>query len=179
MDKDNKRLTLRLKSNLNDKLEEISKKNKISKNELINFILSSSLDKVEDELLDFNYFSSNDEHKFVVFLSTKEKEYLEKYAIEHGFNFVTSEIRYRLYNTIYNDKFYTNIELSALSKIANDLNKLGRNIVKLLENAMKTNRYTFELNYDKFSEDLKEIRKILYDFESEVFNIRARVSKRI
>lgn len=172
------RITLRLFKNIDKKLSKLSKEKNTSKNEMINILLAIILNNEENKLMKFDYFTNKKEHKYTIFLSNKEKEFLEKRAIEHGFNSVTSEIRYRLLNTIYDDKFFTNIEIQYLLQTLNDINKVGRNINSLLENARKTDNYNYEINYPKLKNELIDISKNIKNITNFITNANLRIRKR-
>ncbi|PSM51304.1 hypothetical protein CBLAS_1046 [Campylobacter blaseri] len=178
MIKNKNRLTIRIKENIDEKISELSKNNNVTKNEIINIILLNFFENKNEDLLDFNFFTLKNEHEYRIYLFDKEKEFLDKKRAEHGFSFITSEIKFRLLNTIYNDKFFTNIEMKSLNDAVNDINVLGRNINTILKNAIETNKYNFDINYEKFSSDLKTIKEILYKLNREMENVNYRVQKR-
>lgn len=173
------RKTIRISSEIEKEIKEILEKYNISFNLFINIAISEYLSKAKNSLIDFNYFGNSNDNEFRIFLSDREKEFLEQEANNHGFNSITKEIRYRLMNTIYNNKFYTNFEMIELAKAINDLNKFGRNFNEIVKYLRENDGVKFNMNYEVFGNNIEEIVKIFREINNAILSDRTRLELRV
>jgi len=139
---------------------------KIPFTKIVNMIIN---DKFNEEI---NLLSDNkDDKKYEVsfLISENEKDFLNEESKKSGAISLVSEIKYRLLNTMYKNKFYTNNELTNLSKLRNDVNKLGSNFAYILK----------KINFkDEVSKD--EILKMADDYKQlkiEIENIKIEINE--
>ncbi len=151
-----KNINLRLDDNNDKKLDEIKKKTNISKTEIIN-ILISKLDE-SDDFID-NEQVPKEDTIIKIKLTQSEKKYFLNQSNKSGANSLTSEVKFRLLNSIYKNKFFTNNELKELSKNTYELNKIGININQILKRSIKENLI-----------DNQELLKVLEDLKVSIKN---------
>jgi len=154
--KNNNHLRIRLTDSNDKLLNDINKKTKMQKNKIINIVLSE-IEREELELLTYKYDKKLTTIKFNI--TKTEKEFLKKQMIKSGANNLTHEIKYRLLNSIYKNKFFTSNELTEFIKTRYELSMIGRNLNQLLK-IIYTKK---ELNIDA-----KEIRLMIINVNNEL-----------
>lgn len=150
------------------RLQEISKDYKIPITKIVNMIIN---DKFNEEI---NLLSDNENDKNYevssFLISEKEKDFLIEESKKSGAISLVSEIKYRLLNTMYKNKFYTNNELTNLSKLRNDVNKLGSNFAYIL----KKINFKDEVSKDeilKMADDYKQLKIEIENIKNEINEI--------
>lgn len=144
------------------RLQEISKDYKIPITKIVNMIIN---DKFNEEI---NLLSDNENDKNYevssFLISEKEKDFLIEESKKSGAISLVSEIKYRLLNTMYKNKFYTNNELTNLSKLRNEVNKIGNNFAYILkkinfkEEISKEEILNMSKDFDTLKEEIEDIK---------------------
>ena len=116
-------------------LDKISKNTHTPKSKIINKIISSYIEENQNKKNHFlNYKEEKKEERSKevrIFFTKNEYELLKKNASKNNHSFISKELRYLIFNSIYNDKFYNDIELRRLILTKTALNQLGRNLNQL------------------------------------------------
>jgi hypothetical protein len=121
------------------KLKELKDYFEMPINKIITMIINEKLEDLKLLKKDYiEYLKVDDkQNDTAVFFRIKEKEkmFLEEQIKKTGNGSLTSEIRFRLLNTIYKNKFFLPVELEkiqnliyAISKIGNNINQISRKI---------------------------------------------------
>ncbi len=76
-------------------------------------------------------------------------------AQKDGINHVNNEIKYRLLNTIYRNKYFTNIELSNFINTRTEVNIVGRNLNQLLK--LLHTKSNLNVNEETFKNMIKDL----------------------
>lgn len=132
-------------------LEKNKEKTGLSINEIMNKIIYEYFEKNQEQNTK-EFKPSRLSKEIRIKLSDDEYIFLENEALLHGFSSVTKEIRFRLINSISNNKLFNNIEMKELSLAINDLNKIGRNINNLIVMLRDKFGLNVNLKVDNFSE---------------------------
>ncbi len=149
----NIKTTFRLSENNLTILKDLSKKTGTTINKILNFIVSKQNDT---NYLDDYINDSNEDNKVVrIKINSKEYEFLKKQAELDGLNHINSEVKYRLLNTIYRNKYFTNIELSNFMKTRTEVNAVGRNLNQLLR--LLQTKSSLNINDEVFSNMIKDL----------------------
>lgn len=136
-----KNINLKISKNNLKILENIKNNSKIPITRIINILISkfnTNIDFLNNKIID------NEETVIKIKLTNNEKEFLKNEAEKSGSNTLTSEVKFRLLNTIYKNKYFTNNELIELSKNTYELNKIGVNINQILKKINKENNINNE-----------------------------------
>lgn len=137
-------------------LKRFSEKNKVPMNRIIN-ILISSMD-TEFEFMQTDILNEIEtEIRFKI--TESEKEFLQAQALKSGANSLSAEIKYRLLNTIYKNKYFTNNEMKDFVKSRYEINMVGLNLNQLLKQI-----YT----KDDYKLDKDELKKLILDIASKI-----------
>lgn len=110
-------------------------------------------------------------------LSIDEYEFLKRSADMNGHNSVTKEAKFRLLNTLHNEKFYTAKETQLFIKLRTEINILGRNINQLLRYIQSKN--ILRIDTQNISKTMNTIYKKIDDLAKELEEIILRTNGRI
>jgi len=122
------------------KLNEIKQKTNIPITRIIN-ILISELEE-EKELITDIVDDYETEVRFKI--TAYEKEFLKKQALKNGTETITTEIKYRLLNSMYKNAIFTPKEKQELSKARYELNMIGLNLNQLLKQIYTKDDYRID-----------------------------------
>ena len=148
-------------------LEKIKKDNKVSMNEIINQIIISFMEKNDIEQV--SEHSPVFSREIRINLTEEEYSFLQNSAKSHGFTSVTKETRWRIKNTIYNDKFYNNIEMK----------ELGRNINSLVAILKERLGVKFNIDLEKMSDVLNDINLQIKKVNGIITEYKTRLDRRV
>lgn len=158
---------VRVSEESNKKLDELSRNTRLPKSTIVDLLLHNIepnreeyLSKIEGEI--------KIEIRFKI--SESEKTFLQEQAKKSGAKSLTSEIRYRLLNTIYKNKFFTPFELEEIGKLRYEINRIGRNINQILK---RLNRAT-NLDVSK-----SEIEAIVFELVGKLEDVKASLDEAI
>lgn len=146
-------IILRLSENNHNILCDLKKQTSLSINKIINFLISKQDDT--KYLDDFISNGADDKKEIRIKINSKEYEFLKKQAELDGLNHINSEVKYRLLNTIYRNKYFTNIELSNFMKTRTEVNAVGRNLNQLLR--LLQTKSSLNINDEVFSNMIKDL----------------------
>ena len=150
-----------------ERITKIKNDFKIPFTKIVNMIIN---DKFNDEINLLDDSEDNKTYEVSFLISEKEKNFLDDEAKKSGALSLASEIKYRLLNTMYKNKFYTNNELTNLSKLRNDVNKLGSNFAYIL----KKINFKDEVSKDeilKMADDYKQLKIEIENIKNEINEI--------
>lgn len=151
-----KNINLKLDDKNVEMLEKMSSNSKVPITRIIN-ILISSMD-TEFEFMQTDILNEIEtEIRFKI--TESEKEFLQAQALKSGANSLSAEIKYRLLNTIYKNKYFTNNEMKEFIKSRYEINMIGRNLNQLLKQI-----YT----KDDYKLDKDEIKNLIYDIDKKI-----------
>lgn len=151
-----KNINLKLDDKNVEMLEKMSSNSKVPITRIIN-ILISSMD-TEFEFMQTDILNEIEtEIRFKI--TESEKEFLQSQALKSGANSLSAEIKYRLLNTIYKNKFFTNNEMKDFVKSRYEINMIGINLNQLLKQI-----YT----KDDYKLDKDEIKNLIFDIEKKI-----------
>lgn len=152
-----KKITLRLSDDNYKKLENIKKKSNSSLNLIVNMIIDNYQKDMENKKIYFNDSNLRKDKMVHLRLTQKEYDFLHKESKIHGFNSATKEVKFRLVSSMYNENFFTPIEMNELTPALNSMRKLGANIVTLIKAIyVKNSNITFNFdNVEKTCELVK------------------------
>lgn len=151
-----KNINLKLDDKNVEMLEKMSSNSKVPITRIIN-ILISSMD-TEFEFMQSDIINEIEtEIRFKI--TESEKEFLQSQALKSGANSLSAEIKYRLLNTIYKNKFFTNNEMKDFVKSRYEINMIGINLNQLLKQI-----YT----KDDYKLDKDEIKNLIFDIEKKI-----------
>lgn len=117
------------------KLQELKKELQMPINKIITMIINEKLEDlkilkkeyVEDFKSKKSEYTKND-MQINFRISEKEKIFLEEQVKRTGNKSLTSEIRYRLLNSIYKNKYFLPIELNEFKNLTFQIKRIGLNI---------------------------------------------------
>lgn len=175
----NIKLSFRIRKNNNEYLENIAKEYNISKNELINQLIEFSKKNNNVFRLDNNKSSYKIFKEVRIKLSEDEFDFLKKEQNNHAFKSLSKEIKFRINNTIYNNAFFTNIEMQELLKNNADINKLGRNLNELVRFIKSKSNQNIELDDGIFKDMLLQIKEYLEKNNSFVLKCKKDIELRL
>lgn len=167
--KDN-RFSFRLDKSNEEFLNSLKEKHNISKNEMINIIINEYKNKFKK--VDFLKKQKDYKYNKVVRIKLTDEEvsFFEKSMNEHNFSSLTKELRYRIVNSIYKDKLFSNLDMKELTNANNDINKIGRNLNQLVRVIKEKSDKKLIINEDG-------LKKLLENIFNGIKNINLIVSK--
>ncbi|OCR84628.1 hypothetical protein [Campylobacter fetus] len=163
---------MRIHINIDDDKIEIIKKikqeTKISISQIINFLISKYSKENDDrkdknrELLDIKNKKVESNKYIRINISNEEYQFLMQEAQKNGFNMTSKEIKYRLLNTIHNNKYFTSMELENFSQARSEINVVGRNLNRLLKllhtrNIIKFDSKDFKKSIDNLNDKIDKL----------------------
>ena len=90
---------------------------------------------------------------------------------------MTSEIKYRLINTIYKNKYFLPIELEKLKNLNIQIKKIGVNINQILKK-INLKKDLENIDYDNFINNINEVNIKIDEITNEIKNTLKLASKR-
>lgn len=155
-------LKLRLTDENYEKIKTIKENSNASLNLILNMIVDSydSKNKVNCKL-EFKKTSTKKNTMLHIRITEDEYIYLKEQAKIHGFKSASKEVKFRLVSTMYNENFFSPIEMKELLGAANQMKRLGANISTLIKAIYSKNRnviFNFE-NLEKTIELAKNYIK--------------------
>ncbi|NDJ28052.1 hypothetical protein DMB95_09315 [Campylobacter sp. MIT 12-8780] len=155
----------------------ISKKTKTPKSKVVNKIISifinNDKENTPNKVLHYKQELYQAKTKQVkIFFTQNEYDFIKESAKKNGYSFLTQEVRYRIFNSIYNDKFSNSIELRQFILTKTSLNQMGRNINEL--NKILKQRSAVKVNIKNLEDTLQNI---IYKIDQLTQNINTLVDK--
>lgn len=127
------KLTLRLSKDNHKILSDLKEETGLSINKIVNLLISKQNDISYMKNLKNHKLGEDEKKEVRLKITENEYEFLKNEAQKDGINHVNNEVKYRLLNTIYRNKYFTNIELSTFIKTKGEINTIGRNLNQLLK----------------------------------------------
>lgn len=125
------------------KLQELKQELQMPINKIITMIINEKLEDLKLFKKEYveDYKDVENKNEFLISFRIKEKEkiFLEEQIKKTGNKSLTSEIRYRLLNTIYKNKYFLPNEIEIIKELNFQIMMIGNNI----------NQITFKLNSNK------------------------------
>ena len=155
-------------------LQELKQQLKMPINNIITMIVNEKLEDMKylkkEYIDDFNIEYCVNEIQIKFRINENEKKFLEHQMIKTGNSSLTSEIRFRLLNSIYKNKYFLPIELSEFKNLVYQLKMIGLNINGIFkrvnfkeelksEDFINLQNYTKEVN-EKINLISNELQKI-------------------
>lgn len=128
-----KNINLKLEDDNIRILENISKNSKIPITRIINMLISTLDNKSEFMNNNLSDNPIEEDSELRINLTAFEKEFFIKQASINQSKSLSAEIKYRLLNTMYKNKYFTNMELSNFMVLKREINTIGRNLNQLLK----------------------------------------------
>ncbi|RBQ32296.1 hypothetical protein CRU92_00870 [Arcobacter sp. FW59] len=127
-------IELKIGDELFSALKEINSRTKMPLTKIVISILNEKLEDIKE--LDYNKefvedyknIDNNLETQIRFRIYEKEKIFLEEQIKKTGNNSLTSEIKYRLLNSIYKNKYFLPIELNEFKNLTFQIKRIGLNI---------------------------------------------------
>lgn len=155
---------LNFSDEMDNKLQELKTILKMPINKIINNILKEKLENIKEldkeYLEDYKTLDDGKEKEIRFFIKQKEFLFLEEQIKKSGNRSLTNEIRYRLINTIYKNKYFLPIELKELSNLNFQIKRIGININQLNK---KINQKEVLIN-----EDYKNLKNSLHEVNNKI-----------
>lgn len=114
----------------------------------------------------------NIKQEFRIRLNKKEVDFLKAEAEKNLFLSIPKEIKYRVLNSIYEEKTMPNIELKKMNEMKNDLNKISTNLnelLKVLRKVEKEERKISGVDYNVLIAWSEKISKTMNEIKDEYF----------
>lgn len=146
------------------KLQELKQELQMPINKIITMIVNEKLEDLnllkKEYVEDLKIANSKNDIQVKFRISENEKIFLEKQIKQTGNNSLTSEIRYRLLNSIYKNKYFLPIELKYFQNLVYHLRKIGSNINQI---STKLNS-----NKDLNSSDISTIKNSIDELNEKI-----------
>lgn len=164
--KDNFRISCRLSRSNYKFLEEQKEARNTTVTELLNVMIAYFSD--DNKTVITQNKREDEKHKLAFLVTDEEFYFLQSEAQKRGLKYARQEAKFRLLNSIHENKFFNPLEIEALRETKKELNAIGRNLnaqVKTLQNR-KAEIKNFDVEkYDLFLENIsKKIDKLSDEF---------------
>jgi len=158
-----KKCVINFNEDINLKLQELKKELNVPMNKIIIMLINEKLEDLRrvDKILIKNLSSkdiknNNFSTEIRFKISNKEKIFLQKQLEKTGNKSLTSEIRYRLINSIYKNKYFLPIELNEFRNLTYQLKKIGININGIFKR-ININKDLRKEEYSNLGNSIKEV----------------------
>ncbi len=162
-----KDIKLRLEDINYEILNKIKNKTNIPITRIINMVIKTL--ESDNEFINSKNISDMTETILKVKITKSEKDFLQEQAIKNGSSSLTSEVKYRLLNTIYREKYFTNIELSTFIRTKGEVNKVGINLNQLLK--LLNKKSSLNVNEEILKNMISDINIKVSNLSNELENI--------
>ena len=156
------------------KLQELKKELQMPINKIITMIINEKLENSKilkkDYVEDLEIEDSKNDVQIKFRISEKEKIFLEEQIKKTGNSSLSSEVKYRLINTIYKNKYFLPVELEKLNNLNNQVKKIGININQISRKINFKNELENK-DYENFQSNLKEVNFKIDELTDEIKNI--------
>ena len=163
------------------KLQELKKELQMPINKIITMIINEKLEDLKILKKEYveDYKDIENKNEFLISFRIKEKEkiFLEEQIKKTGNKSLTSEIKYRLINTIYKNKYFLPIELEKLNNLNTQIKKIGVNINQILKK-INLKKDLENIDYDNFINNINEVNIKINEITNEIKNTLKLASKR-
>ena len=176
-------IELKIGDELFSVLKEINSRTKIPLTKIVISILNEKLQDIKElnynkEFIEnYKNIDNNLETQIRFRINENEKIFLEKQMKKTGNKSLTSEIKYRLINTIYINKYFLPIELEKLNNLNIQIKKIGVNINQILKK-INLKKDLENIDYDNFINNINEVNIKIDEITNEIKNTLKLASKR-
>ena len=176
-------IELKIGDELFSVLKEINSRTKIPLTKIVISILNEKLQDIKElnynkEFIeDYKNINNDLETQIRFRINENEKIFLEKQMKKTGNKSLTSEIRYRLLDTIYKNKYFLPIELEKLNNLNTQIKKIGVNINQILKK-INLKKDLENIDYDNFINNINEVNIKIDEITNEIKNTLKLASKR-
>lgn len=155
------------------KLQELKQELQMPINKIIYMVINEKLEDLsilkKEYIEDLKIENSNNEIEIRFRIKEKEKTFLEEQIKKTGNKSLTNEIRYRLINSIYKNKYFLPIELKYFQDLIYQLRKIGSNINQIstkLNSNKDFNNSDISIIKNSIDELNKKINETKYGLEN-------------
>lgn len=163
------------------KLQELKQELQMPINKIITMIVNEKLEDLnllkKEYVEDLKNDNSQNEIEIRFRIKENEKIFLEKQMKRTGNNSLTSEIKYRLLNSIYKNKYFLPLELGMLNNLNNQIKTVGVNINQILKK-INLKKDLENIDYDNFINNINEVNIKIVEITNEIKNILKSADKR-
>lgn len=163
------------------KLQELKQELQMPINKIITMIVNEKLEDLnllkKEYVEDLKIANSKNDIQVKFRINENEKIFLEKQMKRTGNNSLTSEIKYRLLNSIYKNKYFLPIELEKLNNLNIQIKKIGVNINQILKK-INLKKDLENIDYDNFINNINEVNIKIDEITNEIKNTLKFASKR-
>lgn len=156
------------------KLQELKIYLEMPINKIITMIINEKLEDLKIFRKDYLEKTSSKENQNSIQIkfriNEKEKYFLEEQIKKTGNGSLAGEVRFRLLNTIYKNKFYLPVELEKIQNLIYAISKIGNNINQI-SRKININKDLNSSDYEKLQNSLDEVNIKICFLEKELKNI--------
>ena len=173
------RQEVRLSNENYEFIQSLKKKENTTFNEIINSMISLYKESPKQESISRVKKSEKQSHRIYITLTDTEYNFLSTQAIKHGFPSPTKEVIFRLTNSMYDEKIFSNSDMNNLLNALNDINKIGRNINELIRILKEKSNAKININIDRLGDLLADIYSFIKIIDKEITSYRTEQKNRL
>ena len=163
------------------KLQELEKELQMPINKMITMIINEKLEDLKilkkEYVEDFKSEDTKNEMQINFRISEKEKIFLEEQVKRTGNKSLTSEIRYRLLNSIYKNKYFLPIEVKEIRDFNFQIKMIGNNINQI-STKLNSNKTLNNIDISILKNSIDELNIRMKETKDEIENILNFANKR-
>ena len=163
------------------KLQELKKELQMPINKIITMIINEKLEDLKilkkEYVEDFKSEDTKNEMQINFRISEKEKIFLEEQVKRTGNKSLTSEIRYRLLNSIYKNKYFLPIEVKEIRDFNFQIKMIGNNINQI-STKLNSNKTLNNIDISILKNSIDELNTRMKETKDEIENILNFANKR-
>ncbi|MCT7535887.1 hypothetical protein N5T95_10205 [Aliarcobacter cryaerophilus] len=163
------------------KLQELKKELQMPINKIITMIINEKLEDLKilkkEYVEDFKSEDTKNEMQINFRISEKEKIFLEEQVKRTGNKSLTSEIRYRLLNSIYKNKYFLPIEVKEIRDFNFQIKMIGNNINQI-STKLNSNKTLNNIDISILKNSIDELNIRMKETKDEIENILNFANKR-
>lgn len=118
-------------------------------------------------------------HTIQIKVSNTESDLLRYRAKAHGFKAAAKELRFILINTLYENKFFSNLEMNKINLATSEFKRLGKNFYEAIELFKYKKGSAFEIKFDELKQSFNEILETIKIYKESVNSINKERQKRL
>ncbi|CDF65964.1 hypothetical protein [Campylobacter fetus] len=160
-------------------IKSLKEKEKTTFNEIINSMINLYRENPKHTNISRVKKSEKQSHRIYVTLTDTEYNFLKIQAIEHGFSSATKEVIFRLTNSMYDEKIFSNTDMNILLDALNNINKIGRNINELIRILKEKSNAKININIDRLGDLLTDIYSFIKLIDKEITSYRTEQKNRL
>ena len=173
------RQEVRLSNENYEFIQSLKKKENTTFNEIINSMINLYKENPKQENISRLKKSEKQSHRIYITLTDTEYNFLSTQAIKHGFSSPTKEVIFRLTNSMYDEKVFSNTDMNTLLDTLNNINKIGRNINELIRILKEKSNAKININIDRLGDLLTDIYSFIKIIDKEITSYRTEQKNRL